>query len=693
MAELLLEFLSEEIPARMQARAADDLARLVGAALTEADLAFGTVRTMITPRRLALAIDGIPLSQPDRRLERKGPRTSAPQQAIDGFLGANNLTLDQCEVREDKKGDYYVAIIEQSGRPAAAVLSDIVSTAAQALGWPKSMRWGTTGFRWVRPLHSILALFDGKPLDGALDIGGGSIRFGDTTRGHRFLAPEQIRITSADDYVARLRSAYVVADFADRRGRIADDLAIAAGQHNLVVRNDPALLEEVTGLVEWPVVLVGTIDPAFMALPPEVLTTSMRNHQKYFALEDAEGAFASKFAFVANMLAADGGAAIVAGNERVLRARLSDARYFWDLDRATPLEARVPALDGIVFHARLGSLGERVARLQTLAAELAGSIPGCDRDKARSAALLAKADLVTGMVGEFPELQGLMGRYYALDQGEADDVADAIAAHYSPQGPGDTCPTAPVSVAVALADKFDTLAGFWAIDEKPTGSKDPYALRRAALGAIRLILENDLRLPLRPALREAAALYRSVGTTDIENLLGFFVDRLKVYLRDDNVPHHHIQAVCALAEEDDLVRIVARVRALGSFLETDDGANLLIAYRRAANIVRAEERKDETVFSGGSYDPALAAQDASGAETDLWTVLAEIEGGLGTVLADERFSDAMALLARMRSPVDRFFDGVTVNTDDAALRRNRLCLLARIQQVMNHVADFTEIEG
>jgi glycyl-tRNA synthetase beta chain len=693
MPELLVEFFSEEIPARMQARAAEDLARLFGAALKEADLAHQSVRTLVTPRRLALVVDGIPAAQPDRRIERKGPRVGAPQQAIDGFLGANGLTLDQCEVREDKKGDHYVAVVEQRGQPAATVLAGIVADAARNLGWPKSMRWGTTGFRWVRPLHSILAVFDGKALEGGLDIGGATIAFGDTTRGHRFMAPDEIRVANAADYVARLRAAYVRVDPADRRESIAADLAMAAAQHDLVAPDDAALLDEVTGLVEWPVVLVGTIDPAFMELPPEVLTTSMRNHQKYFALHDKQGGFAANFAFVANMLADDGGAAIVAGNERVLRARLSDARYFWDLDRETSLESRVPALDGIVFHAKLGSLGERVARLQTLAAELADAIPDCDRDKARSAALLAKADLVSGMVGEFPELQGLMGRYYALGEGESAEVAEAIAAHYSPQGPNDACPGAPVSVAVALADKLDTLAGFWAIDEKPTGSKDPYALRRAALGVIRLILENGLRLQLRPVFRSAASLYKGVGEADIENLLGFFVDRLKVHLREDNVPHHHIEAVFALAEEDDLARIVARVRALGAFLGSEDGANLLTAYRRAANIVRAEERKDSTSFAGADYDPALAAQEESGAEGELWQVLSEIEGGLDMVLGAERFAGAMALLARMRGPVDRFFDGVTVNTDDAALRRNRLCLLARIQQVMNNVADFSQIEG
>ena len=693
MPELLVEFFSEEIPARMQARAAEDLARLFGAALKEADLAHQSVRTLVTPRRLALVVDGSPAAQPDRRIERKGPRVGAPQQAIDGFLGANGLTLDQCEVREDKKGDHYVAVVEQRGQPAATVLAGIVADAARNLGWPKSMRWGTTGFRWVRPLHSILAVFDGKALEGGLDIGGATIAFGDTTRGHRFMAPDEIRVANAADYVARLRAAYVRVDPADRRESIAADLAMAAAQHDLVAPDDAALLDEVTGLVEWPVVLVGTIDPAFMELPPEVLTTSMRNHQKYFALHDKQGGFAANFAFVANMLADDGGAAIVAGNERVLRARLSDARYFWDLDRETSLESRVPALDGIVFHAKLGSLGERVARLQTLAAELADAIPDCDRDKARSAALLAKADLVSGMVGEFPELQGLMGRYYALGEGESAEVAEAIAAHYSPQGPNDACPGAPVSVAVALADKLDTLAGFWAIDEKPTGSKDPYALRRAALGVIRLILENGLRLQLRPVFRSAASLYKGVGEADIENLLGFFVDRLKVHLREDNVPHHHIEAVFALAEEDDLSRIVARVRALGAFLGSEDGANLLTAYRRAANIVRAEERKDSTSFAGADYDPALAAQEESGAEGELWQVLSEIEGGLDMVLGAERFAGAMALLARMRGPVDRFFDGVTVNTDDAALRRNRLCLLARIQQVMNNVADFSQIEG
>ncbi len=693
MPELLVEFLSEEIPARMQGRAADDLTRLFGDALNGAELTFGGIRTLVTPRRLALVIDGIPSSQPDRRIERKGPRTNAPEKAIEGFLGANGLTLDQCEIREDRKGDYYVAIAEQRGKPAADVLADIVGNAARALVWPKSMRWSRTSFRWVRPLHSVLAVFDGKPLQGSLDIGGAELRFSDKTRGHRFMAPGDLQVMNAADYTTKLRKAYALADHVDRRARIAEDLRHAAGQHGLVVRDDPALLDEVTGLVEWPVVLIGSIESDFMALPREVLTTSMRAHQKYFALETADGAFAPNFAFVANMMADDGGTAIVAGNERVLRARLSDARYFWNLDRKTRLEERVPALDAIVFHARLGSLGERVARLQTLAAELGEAVPGCDRNKARSAALLAKADLVTGMVGEFPELQGLMGRYYALGEGESSDVADAIAEHYSPQGPKDACPTAPVSVAVALADKLDTLVGFWSIDEKPTGSKDPYALRRAALGMIRLVLENDLRLPLRQSFRVAAGLYRNVGEPDLENLLTFFVDRLKVHMREDDVPHDHIQAVFALADEDDLVRIVARVRALGAFLGSDDGANLLTAYRRAANIVRAEERKDSETFAGEIYDPALALQEETGAERDLWSILSEVEAGVGEVIAAERFADAMALLAQMRGPVDHFFDNVTVNTDDARLRRNRLCLLARIQQVMNNVADFSGIEG
>lgn len=693
MAELLVEFRSEEIPARMQARAASELARLVCEALKEAELPYGDARTMVSPRRLTLVIDGVPAAQPDRRIERKGPRTNAPDKAIEGFLGANGLTLDQCEIREDKKGDYYVAVIEQKGRPATDVLAVIISDAARALGWPKSMRWGANGFRWVRPLHGILAVFDGKALEGALDIGGEKIAFGDTTRGHRFLAPGELQVANAADYAVKLRKAFAIADPAERRKRIAEDLAHAAGQLGLSLRPDEALLDEVTGLVEWPVVLIGTIDDDFMQLPPEVLTTSMRAHQKYFALETADGSFAAKFAFVANMLADDGGAAIIAGNERVLRARLSDARYFWDLDRKTPLEERVPTLEAIVFHARLGSLGERVARLQTLAAEISESVPGCLRDKARSAALLAKADLVTDMVGEFPELQGIMGRYYALGEGESMEVADAIAEHYAPQGPNDRCPTAPVSVAVALADKLDTLVGFWAIDEKPTGSKDPYALRRAALGVIRLILENGLRLPLRSIFATAAGLYNNVGEPDLGDLLAFFVDRLKVHMRADNVPHDHIQAVFALSEEDDLVRIVARVEALGGFLGSEDGANLLVAYRRAANIVRAEERKDSDVFLGKDYDPTLASQDSAGAESELWKILSEVEAGIPEILAAERFVDAMTLLAQMRVPVDRFFDNVTVNADDPALRRNRLCLLARIQQVMNNVADFSEIEG
>lgn len=693
MAELLIEFLSEEIPARMQRRAADELRAGVVAGLEDAHLSYEEVRVCSTPRRLVLAVDGLPVTQPDRSTERKGPRTDAPAKAIDGFLSAAGVTLDDCETREDKKGAYYVAVIHEKGRATADVLTELVTAVARAIAWPKSMRWGATRFRWVRPLHNILAIFDGKPLPGSLDLEGAGLTFSAQTSGHRFLAPEPFEVSGWDDYAGKLRDAHVVADPAAREAAIGEGLDKLAGELGLAVRHDPALLSEVAGLIEWPVVLAGDIDSEFMELPAEVLTTSMRTHQKYFSFETMEGALAPKFGFVANMVAADGGAAIVAGNERVLRARLSDAKYFWDQDRKTRLEDRVPELANIVFHAKLGSLGDKVQRIQALAVDLAGHIPQADRDLVRSAATLAKADLVTGMVGEFPELQGTMGRYYALAEGESPAVADAVAEHYAPVGPADGCPSAPVSVVVSLADKLDTLVGFWSINEKPTGSKDPYALRRAALGVIRLILENDLRLPLGTAFAAAGELHKLTPGQVSADLLSFFIDRLKVHLRDDGVPHDHVAAVFGSGADDDLCRLVALVRSLGAFIGSDDGANLLTAYRRAANIVRAEQRKDGDDGAEGAYDPGQAAADESGAEADLWAKLESIEEPMRAAIAAEDFAGAMAFLAQLRAPVDRFFEQVTVNVDDSDLRRNRLRLLSHVQRVMDHVADFSSIEG
>jgi len=707
MPELLIELLSEEIPARLQQPAAAELKRLVIDGLNEDRLDFKSAEAYSTPRRLVLVIDGLPEKQPDAVEERKGPRIGAPQNAIDGFLKSVGLTsLDQCEVREIKGNEFYFAVLDIKGLDASSVLANIVVSAISTLKWPKSMRWADTIFSWVRPLYNVLSIFNGEAL--RVDYGLGhknaeltnltpdrsiTLRFGADTYGHRFLAAEKIAVTDFADYKAKLEKAYVILDAAERRSIIEKDAAKLAQKAGLTVRDDPALLDEVAGLVEWPVVLIGDIDPQFMELPAEVLTTSMRSHQKYFALEQADGTLASKFAFVANMVTDDGGAEIVAGNQRVLRARLADAQHFWDQDRKKTLHSRVPELSNVIFHAKLGSVGDKIDRMTALAVEIATLIPGADKDRVRSAARLAKADLVTGMVGEFPDLQGTMGRYYALAEGEAADVAAAIAEHYSPAGPADMCPSSPTSIAVALADKIDTLVGFWAIDEKPTGSKDPYALRRAALGVIRIVLENRLRLPLRETFAAAGDLLKVGDGAIYDDLMAFIADRLKVHLRGEGISHDHIAAVFALAGEDDLVRLLERVRALAAFLDSEDGANLLTAYRRAANIVRAEQKKDGEVYAGAAYDANLTPGEANGIEAALWTTLEDVEKRAGSSLEEEQFAEAMSSLAQLRQPLDTFFDEVTVNVDDPDLRRNRLRLLAHIQQVMDNVADFSEIEG
>jgi glycyl-tRNA synthetase beta chain len=694
MAELFLELFSEEIPARMQARASEDLKRLVTDKLREAGLAFTSADAYVTPRRLALSVDGLPLAQPDVTEEKRGPRVGAPEQAIQGFLKSTGLAgLDQCEKRDTGKGEFWFAVVKKKGVKTAALLPALLTESLAALPWPKSMRWAGHQYRWVRPLHSIVATFHGAPIDGAVDLGGAAIKFGCTTPGHRFLDPRPINIAGFGDYNAKLREGYVIIDPAERRAAIkqqADKLAAAEG---LAVRPDDALLDEVTGLVEWPVALMGRIDERFMDIPPEVLTTSMRVNQKYFSLLDKGEKLAPRFIVVANMQTKDGGKAIIAGNERVLRARLSDAKFFWDQDRKVKLEERVPALKDIVFHAKLGTVADKISRMQTLAAELVPHIPGADVDQVRSAALLAKADLTSGMVGEFPELQGVMGRYYAMHEAEKQAVADAIAEHYAPLGPTDRCPTAPISVGVALADKIDSLVGFFAIDEKPTGSKDPFALRRAALGVIRLIVENRLRLPLATVFSAAHQSYagQKAGFAALKSgeLLDFFADRLKVALREKGVRHDLISAVFALGGEDDLVRLLARVDALKRFLDSEDGANLLVAYRRASNIVRIEEKKDGKSYNGG-VDGALLRQDE---EKALHRALAASGAAGGRALDAEDFAGAMAALAQLRAPVDAFFDKVTVNCDEPDLRANRLRLLSEIRATLNRVADFSQIEG
>ena len=707
MAELLLEILSEEIPARMQARAAEDLKRLVTGGLEDAGLGFDSARAFATPRRLALVVDGLPNKTPDISEERRGPRADAPDRAVEGFLRGNGITRDQAEIRETGKGAFYFAVIEKKGAKSIDLLPEILAEAIDALPWPKSMRWAGRSERWVRPIHGLLCLLDG----GKVSLSRGGIGSGSKTVGHRFLAPKPFTVKSFDDYAAKLRDAKVILDAAERREIILADAARLADEAGLRLKDDPGLADEVAGLVEWPVTYMGKIDGEFMDLPPEVLTTSMRAHQKYFALETKSGALAPNFIVVANTETSDKGKAVVAGNERVLRARLADAKFYWDQDRKASLASRAPALEDVTFHAKLGSLDDKIGRVEILAAEIAGYVPGAGTDEARSAARLAKADLTTGMVNEFPELQGIMGRYYALGDGEDPAVADAIRDHYSPLGPSDDCPAAPVSVAVALADKLDTLVGFWAIDEKPTGSKDPYALRRAALGVIRLILENGLRLPLDEV---CAASFRSlpenlksrlhfeVGGGTIEDTLGkrwdlifqsdlrvYIADRLKEQLRREGVRHDLISAVFDLDKDNDLVRILARVSALGTFLESDDGANLLTAYRRAANILRIEEKNDGASFDGAP-DTGLFIESQ---ETNLFEILAAAEAQIAPNLADERFDQAMNEFARLRRPVDDFFDHVTVNCDDPALRVNRLRLLSRIRATMNRVADFSRIEG
>ncbi len=708
MAELLLELFSEEIPARMQARAAQDFKRLVTEKLEAAGLAFTASEAYVTPRRLTLVVDGLPDKQPDVRDERRGPRVDAPEKAIQGFLGAAGLTLDQCEQRDTGKGTFWFAIVEKVGLPTVDVLPDIILSAIRELPWPKSMRWGRNTFRWVRPLHHVLALFDGRPLTGGLDLGDWTLTLTDQTRGHRFIAPDAVTVAGFSDYQAALQRGSVILDRRARKQVIADGAAALAAVEGLTVRDDAGLLDEVCGLVEWPVPLIGRIDAEFMDVPAEVLVTSMRSHQKYFALQTSDGALADRFILVSNMPSEpERDATIIAGNEKVLRARLSDAKFFWDQDRAEPLSARREALATVKFYDRLGTMADKVHRIARLAAHIAGHI-GADADQARHAASLAKADLTTGMVGEFPELQGVMGRYYALHDREAPAVADAIAEHYSPLGPGDRCPAAPVSVAVALADKIDTLVGFFAIGETPTGSKDPFALRRAALGVIRLIVENDLRLGLRDVFAVAAGNYEGVwgetGETDAEtglpktlitDLPAFFADRLKVHLREEGVRHDLIAAVFALGGEDDLVRLLARVAALSDFLGSDDGANLLVGYRRATNILRVEEKKDgpiratETAFGDLVEDSRLVLEE----ERALHAGVLDLRQQLDALLPSEGYTEAMAAMARLRGPIDAFFDQVTVNAEDADLRVNRLRLLDCVRAVMGTVADFSKVEG
>ena len=690
MAEFLLELLSEEIPARMQIRAAEDLKTLVLGGLKTAGLDVKEARAFVTPRRLCLVIDDLPEAQPDVSEEKRGPRVGAPQSALDGFLKSAGIPLERCEQRDTGKGVFYFAVIHKKGRSTAEVLRETVESVMASFPWPKSMRWGAHTVRWVRPLHSILCLFDGK----IVPVAFGPVQASDTTAGHRFLSSERFTVTSFEDYRTKLRAAHVILDPAERRTIIADNSKVLAEAKGFTLKTDEGLLQEVTGLVEWPTPLLGVIDDAFMDVPSEVLSTAMRAHQKYFSLLKTDGMLAPHFIVIANMKTADNGERIIAGNQRVLRARLSDAKFFWDTDRKKRLEAYLPALNDRLFYAGLGSMAEKTERLAALGAHLAGLLKNVDTSSAERAGRLSKADLSSGMVGEFPELQGVMGRYYALNDEENADVAQAIADHYAPQGPNDRCPSAPLSVVVSLADKIDTLTGFFALGEKPTGSKDPFALRRAALGIIRLVLENDLRLALRPVIEAAHKLYTVTlprdAATVAGDLLDFFADRLKVHLRERGVRHDLVNAVFALGNgEDDLVRLLTRVTALSGFLDSEDGSNLLTAFRRAANIVRIEEKKDSVSFAHSVQPELLTEQE----EKDLFAALSEVSAGVAHALEKEDFSGAMTVLARLRSPVDAFFDKVTVNCETAAIRINRLRLLSSIGVTMGMIADLAQIEG
>jgi len=728
----------------MQTRAADDLRRLVTEKLVAEGLVYDGANAFATPRRLALTVHGIPARQPDLKEERKGPRVGAPDAAIQGFLrGAGLNSLSEAKIEKDaKKGEFYIALIEKPGRAAIDVIAEFLPAMIRTFPWPKSMRWGkrsekSGSLSWVRPLHSIVATFGLETEDPEIvrfDVDG--IASGNLTRGHRFLAPAEFAVRRFADYDARLLDAKVVLDANRRKDVILSDAKNLAFAQGLELVEDPALLDEVAGLVEWPVVLMGSFDESFLAIPQEVIRATIRTNQKCFVVRDPKsGKLANKFIPVANIEAPDGGKIIVAGNQRVIRARLSDARFFYETDLKVKLEDRLPKFEGIIFHEKLGTQAERIARIERLAAELAPLV-GADTAVVRRAAKLCKADLLTEVVGEFPETQGLMGRYYALAQGEEPPVAAACEDHYKPQGPNDRVPDDPVSIAVALADKIDALVGFWSIDEKPTGSKDPYALRRAALGVIRIVLERGIRahlgdvildglLPFRLAaihheadadrtlfqgmasrtdLREMRGQWsdyisarggvvrereEAVATELCKDLLAFFADRLKVQLREQGARHDLVDAVFALGDQDDLVAVVRRVDALGRFLDSDDGKNLLAGFKRAANILRIEEKKDKRDY-GGAVETALLKQSE---EKALAAAIAGAKQDASAAVSREDFTAAMAAMAKLRPSVDAFFDKVTVNADDKALRENRLKLLNEIRAATRAVADFSRIEG
>jgi glycyl-tRNA synthetase beta chain len=698
MPDLLIELFSEEIPARMQARAAEDLKSLVTNGLVEAGLTYSGVAAFATPRRLALSVEGLSSASEAVREERKGPTTTAPDQAVVGFLRSTGLTRDQLEVREAGKGQAYFAVIEKPGRAAAEIIAEVLEQTIRNFPWPKSMRWGAGSLRWVRPLHSIICLLTDEAGATVVPLEIDGITAGNTTRGHRFLSKGDIKVSGFEDYEAKLKKAHVILRADERAETIWHDATNQAFASGLEVVEDKGLLAEVSGLVEWPVVLSGEIGEAFLGLPPEVLQTSMKEHQKFFSVRNPRSGRIEGFVTVANTETADHGATILKGNQKVLSARLSDARFFYENDLRVAKAGMGEWLDGlanVTFHNKLGSQRDRINRIAALVREIAPKV-GADAGLAEEAAGIAKADLRSAMVGEFPELQGVMGRYYALAAGRAPEVADAARDHYSPLGPSDDVPTAPVSVAVALADKLDTLTGFWAIDEKPTGSKDPFALRRAALGVIRLVLGNGLRLGLNDALAKASDIVgeregrdgaRSLA--DINQLMSFFHDRLKVFLRDEGIRHDVIDACLAMPGSDDLTLLVKRARALSAFMATEDGENLIQGYKRANNILTQAEEKDGVEYSFGA-DVKYAEGDE---EKALFAALDKAEAEIAPAMRGEDFGAAMAAMAALRAPIDAFFTAVQVNSDNQVVRRNRLNLLSRIRSICLSVADLNRIEG
>ncbi|MDB5421529.1 MAG: glycine--tRNA ligase subunit beta [Brevundimonas sp.] len=713
MPQLLLEIFSEEIPARMQQGAARDLERMISDRFKTAGLSWDALTVFAGPRRLTLVIEGLPSAAADRNEEVKGPKTSAPAQALEGFLRKTGLTQDQLVERDG----IWFAEISSKGRQTTEVFAEAVDQVVRSFPWPKSMRWGTGTLRWVRPIKRIIALFDGAVVPFEID----GIQSDAITEGHRFLGKGQpIHVSDFADYRRKLEADYVLLDVADRKLKILEASKAVCAARGLVMVDDDGLLDEVAGLAEWPTPILGDMDPQFLSLPPEVIRLSMKVHQKYFAVRDpSKDGLAPNFVVVANVEASDGGAALAAGNSKVLSARLNDARFFWDEDLKTGFDVWSKKLSGVTFHAKLGTLAERVDRIAALAREIAPLV-GADAKEAEAAARLAKADLASAMVGEFPELQGIMGGYYARAFGESDAIADAVRDHYKPQGPADSVPTAPVTVAVALADKLDTLVGFFAIDEKPTGSKDPFALRRAALGVIRLVLDSGHSASLASIVRqsylaiqrqnlesgralgergngaEGAAANPAIGLSVqllhcdsvISDVLAFFADRLKVLLRDQGKRHDLVDAVFALGD-DDLVRIVRRVEALDGFLSTDDGVNLLAGYKRASNILRAEAKKGEVPT--GMVQTGLPNQPE--AETKLAFAVEKARSDVETALQTEDFAAAMTALAALRAPVDAFFTDVMVNSDVEAERDNRLKLVGQVRDVMGKVADFGQVAG